>query len=78
MSSPLEEVEQERQFDDVAGNNPNLLEIVVGDDNVVTLDLVNDLQEDTYDICSFLQNENCDKSIWLAISVCHSFILLLL
>lgn len=50
-------------------SSSNILEILVGED-VVTLDLVNDLQEDPDEICGFLKNENANKSYWLAIAVC--------
>lgn len=67
------ESSQEDNFDSAYEDRPvnpsNILEIYVGEDNVVTLDLVNDLQEDPDEICGFLKNENADKSYWLAIAV---------
>lgn len=60
----------DESYNERAHNPSDILEIYVGEDNVVTLDLVNDLHEDPDEICVFLKNENADRSYWLAIAVC--------
>lgn len=68
MASPQYDMLEEAG-EDVALNNPNIVEIPVAGGEVVTLDLLNDISDDPFEICVLLENEKTEHNIWLAIAV---------